>query len=577
MKKKLLLVFASFAFTFCFSQECPDLLAPVNGAINVPVNTTITWEAVDGVPAYRIRLGTSPGGREIAEATAGTNTFYTPAFTLPENTVIYVTIILDFLFLDSEDIICESQSFRTEDVTDPPFCSQFINPQNGSNDLSILTSLNWTYAPTATGYYLSIGTTQGGNEILNNVDVGNNLSYTPVNPFPENTTIYLLVIPYNENGSATGCLAISFTTGELPPLPLCTQLVSPLNGTSNVPLDTVLEWDAVEGADGYRITVGSNPNSADIIDDLAIFNTQTNVFDFEPNKTYFITIVPFNDAGGAISCSEESFSTAIGCVYTDANNNTNVDLRPLLEFPSVFSFCGNNNTLSLVGPVGADGYRWYYVNDTGQEVLISESSSFNIQETGNYILESYNLITQFAEVIECAIYNEFSVVDSEPPVISNFIERETNFGIEITVEVEGNGNYEYAIDKEDGPYQDSNVFSGIDSGVHTFFVRDKNGCGIVSKRYGPDLILEGFPKFFTPNGDSANDFWQFTLPPNSKEIELRSIQIFNRYGVLVSEMNPDSKGWDGTYLGKPIPAGGLWFKAIDENDKIYSGYFTLKR
>ncbi len=577
MKKKLLYSTVLFFGLMSYGQTCPNLLNPLDGETNVPVGTSISWSSVEGVPAYRIRLGTTPGGSEIIETSTGTNTSYTPAFTLPENSVIFVTIVLDYLFLSSDDIVCESKSFRTADVVAPPNCTQFLNPLNGSSDLSIFTAINWAYAPTATGYILSLGTTAGGTDILNNLDLGNRLNYSPTNPFPEDTTIYASVTPYNENGSPTNCPRISFTTGELPPLPQCTQLTSPLNGTSNVSLDTSLEWDPVSGADGYRLTIGSNPNSADIVDDLAIYNTQTNVFDFEPNKTYFITIVPFNDAGRAIDCSEESFSTAIGCVYVDANNNEGVDLRPLIEFPSSFSFCGNNSPISVIAPLGADGYRWYRVQGTGQELLMGQSQSFEIQENGDYVLESYNLVTQFAEVVECVVQHRFSVVDSEKPAILNIVDRETSFGIEVKVEVEGNGNYEYAMDSEEGPYQDSNVFSGIDSGIHTYFVRDKNGCGIDFKRYGPNLVLEGFPKFFTPNGDSANDFWGFSLPTDSKEINLMSIQIFDRYGMLIAEIDPDSKGWDGTYLGRPMPAGGMWFRAIDENNRVYSGYFTLKR
>lgn len=575
--KKLLFITTFFVLGTVASQECPNLITPLEGATDVPVDTSISWEAVDGVPGYRIRLGTTPGGIELAEATVGTATSYTPAFTLPENTTIYVTIILDYLFLSTVDIVCETKSFTTGDVVDPPQCTQFVSPQDGSVDLSIFTSIFWGYAPTATGYILSIGTSDGGTEILNSLDVGNQLSYIPATEFPENTTLYATVIPYNENGNALGCTSINFSTGELPPLPQCSALTSPQNGSSNVPLDTVLEWNEVAGADGYLITIGSSPNSADIVDAIAIYNTQATVFDFEPNKTYFVTIVPFNDGGNAVGCSEVSFSTSIGCDFFDAQTNENVVLSPSVTFPSTVSLCGEEGSLQLAAPIGADGYRWYKIDASGSETLLSEAPNLSLNEDGEYLLEAYNLVTQFDEVIECADILPFSLVVSETPSIVDFQERSTSFGLEIIVVTATEGNYEFAIDSSDGPYQDSNVFMNMDEEVHTYYVRDKNGCGIDSKQYGPNLILNGFPKFFTPNGDQANDIWQFTLPPESKPVTLTTIRIFDRYGILIKEISEGSKGWDGTLAGRPVPAGGFWFQAIDENNRIYKGHFTLKR
>jgi hypothetical protein len=43
----------------------------------------------------------------------------------------------------------------------------------------------------------------------------------------------------------------------------------------------------------------------------------------------------------------------------------------------------------------------------------------------------------------------------------------------------------------------------IFSGAYTVYVRDKNGCGIVTDK----VYLLMYPKFFTPNGDGYNDTW----------------------------------------------------------------------
>ena len=61
---------------------------------------------------------------------------------------------------------------------------------------------------------------------------------------------------------------------------------------------------------------------------------------------------------------------------------------------------------------------------------------------------------------------------------------------------------------------------------------------------------------FTPNGDNTND--HFTL--FSSQIASYEISIYNRWGELVYQssdltaLNDTSKGWDGSYQGKPQPA-----------------------
>ncbi|HSR60957.1 MAG TPA: T9SS type B sorting domain-containing protein [Robiginitalea sp.] len=107
-------------------------------------------------------------------------------------------------------------------------------------------------------------------------------------------------------------------------------------------------------------------------------------------------------------------------------------------------------------------------------------------------------------------------------------------------------------------------------------MRDKNGCGTADILVEPDLTVEGFPRFFTPNGDGANDTWQYIAPPSGNTPLLR-ISIFDRYGNLVSVLAPGDPGWDGTFGGRPMPPSDYWFRALDRNGGVVQGHFTLKR
>ncbi len=121
----------------------------------------------------------------------------------------------------------------------------------------------------------------------------------------------------------------------------------------------------------------------------------------------------------------------------------------------------------------------------------------------------------------------------------------------ITVVIQGGtGPYLYSLDNQ--PFQTSNVFSNLESGVHMVKITDVNNCTDVTK----SIMVLGYPRFFTPNGDGVNDFWNidyFSPQPNA------SVSIFDRYGKLVKNMTAQSKGWDGTLNGKMLPSTDYWF------------------
>ncbi|MFD2101134.1 T9SS type B sorting domain-containing protein [Flagellimonas iocasae] len=578
MLKKLLFLGVLFASLLGKAQQCPNLLAPTNGATNVGVDATISWEATSGPTAYLLSLGTTPGGTDLLNAqNVGNAVSYTPPKGLPENTEIFATITL--FFFNQPDVICSSQSFTTESLTQPPLCTQMSFPQDMAMDINPASSISWDYIYGATGYYVSLGTIAGGTDIVNSFDVGNNLSFNPPGDLPSEQTIYVTITPYNTIGVALGCSSESFTTSAVSPLPSCSNMIYPQNGEVNVPLSPVLEWNAVAGATGYRITIGSTPDGSDILNNATFYSNSTPVLNFVPNQTFFITIIPFNDAGEAQGCIQESFSTLLGCgPYLDIASGEFITLNPEIDFPETLSFCENESPLILTPNDVADGYRWYKIDQFGNETVISDSNEVSIQENGNYRYEAYNLVSQSGNIIECPTTQEFQVVSSEAPEISRLnVAGNGTDRLQIIVETAGDGDFEYAVDNRDGPYTDDNVFSNLEPGTHTFYVRDKNGCGIAEKSFVQDLTVEGFPKFFTPNGDNINDFWQFIQPPNSEAIVLRSIRIFNRYGQFLKEISQNSLGWDGNFQGRPLPAGNYWFRAVDDSNREIKGHFALKR
>jgi len=576
MTKKVTYLLAILFTGFAFGQECPSLIEPLNGATDVPVDATISWNGITGVPGYDIEIGTTPGGSEILSSSVGSATSFTPPLGLPENTLVYITITL--FFFNQPNITCESESFTTGSVTSPPPCSTLQNPADGAMNVNGATNISWNYASTATSYSVSMGTTPGGTDIANNVNVANGLTYDPPGDIPPDTTVYVNIVPNNNIGSALSCSEFSFGTGPVATLPGCTNLTNPVNGSSNVPLTPLLEWNPVPGADGYRISIGSSPFENDIIDNLVFTSTSTFVIDFEPNNNFYMTIVPFNAAGDAIGCSQETFSTVLGCgPYFDPASGELITLNPEISFPNEVGICIGEEPTVVSSEDTAEGYRWFKINSSGAETLISSESVAPISEVGTYRYEAYNTISQSGTTIECTSHQEFTVVSSQIPTITAVNTSNQIGSLQVEIITSGIGDYEYAINSAEGPYQDSNIFQDVTAGTNTVFVRDKNGCGVSERTIEQDLTVEGFPKFFTPNGDNINDFWQYIPPFDTGDVNLQTIYIFDRFGFLISQVNPTSQGWEGNFEGRPLPESDYWFKAISVDNKNLVGHFSLKR
>ena len=66
------------------------------------------------------------------------------------------------------------------------------------------------------------------------------------------------------------------------------------------------------------------------------------------------------------------------------------------------------------------------------------------------------------------------------------------------------------------------------------------------------------PSAFTPNGDAVNE--RFVIYATG--VEGFEWALFNRWGLQVFHSDEDSRGWNGTYGGEPVPAGPYTYKVF---------------
>ena len=215
-------------------------------------------------------------------------------------------------------------------------------------------------------------------------------------------------------------------------------------------------------------------------------------------------------------------------------------------------------------------YQWFLGG-----IAISGATTYSIpvNTAGFYTVEVKFLpsATNLLPLL-CSKVRSITVTASDIATINDVQIQDLADSNSIVVTATGLGDYVYSINDSYGPYQVSPIFENLEMGTYTLYVKDLNGCGIVTKT----IYVLGVPKFFTPNSDGFNDTWNVKgIDPaiNSKSV----IHIFDRFGKLIKQISPVGSGWDGTFNNQPIPADDYWYSIIFEDTRIAKGHFSLKR
>ena len=310
-----------------------------------------------------------------------------------------------------------------------PGCATNVVATQGAGCGNYPLAFSWNATPTANGYRINIGTTTGGTDVANNLDLGSALTYTIATPTP-GTTYYYTVIPYNSVGNATGCTELSFATPVTPCacIPVYTTGVSSsdyvsvfalqgttLNNNSGTST-TAPSYNLYTGQPNYtatltqgvsyvaNATVGfSNQAFAVWIDfnDNANFEasekvgfTTTNVN--TPSGTFNITI-PCNATVGAHKMRVRMVYAAVGNTIDPCTSATfgeaedyvvTIDALAAPTGNATQAFCGTPTVANLVA-VGATGatIKWYDAATLGTELpsttpLVTGTSYFASQTVG---------------------------------------------------------------------------------------------------------------------------------------------------------------------------------------------------
>jgi len=389
-------------------------------------------------------------------------------------------------------------------------------------------------------------------------------SFSPIISSPFSNNIQSTVFARIENSN--GCHRVA--------------LVDLLVSSTHFPADflkTVTHCDDDADFDGLN-AFDLNLNSPEIID---LFPTGQNL-----SVSYYRNLsdaqLEENEIASAPYLSQTPFNQLIYIrVESDDNGecfglgpylNLVVNGRPEFELAESAIYCQNLPpiTVSIYNATGDFTYKW--TNESGVEIsnepfaIIDNKGAYTVVATTEEGCESFpKQITIDDSIIANITENAIDIIDDS--VINSITINTTNLGI---------GDYEFALDDSNGFYQDEPSFNYVSSGIHTVFIRDKNECGISQI----DVSVIGFPNFFTPNNDGHNDTWQI-LGVNEDFYSSSTIYVFDRFGKIITKIEPSGNGWNGFFNGEQLPATDYWFTAelTDNlgNTRLRKGHFSLIR
>lgn len=339
----------------------------------------------------------------------------------------------------------------------------------------------------------------------------------------------------------------------------------------------------IEDRDNTNIVDCSYAFTPDENDDDRFIETFT-IPNAQSGEYYFILITNDSDLPGVIQLQQTNL---------DEDNAGTTDCS-ILE-PGVgpdIATCGEF-PVSIEGRFpGAIRYRW--VTPAGPQAL-TDTPVLQATAEGVYELIGYSDINGTTEVGR----DELVIVDvSAIEIVINPVVAEESFAGSYTITAEittppndiqalGFTDFEYRLDRDLGngfieyrPYQSSPIFEDVPPGDYRVAARYRD-CP-VSERISDIFMILGYPKYFTPNGDSFHDTWNIINPELSSQPAL--IYIFDRYGKLLKQLRPDGAGWDGTYNGKLMPSSDYWFR-VEFNEptdpnmrrRVFAGSFSLIR
>jgi len=424
--------------------------------------------------------------------------------------------------------------------------------------LSYCDSFTFPALPTANNFYYDApGGPSGGGNII------------PAGTVVTTATVLPTYYIYYETGDRLNCsdenpFSISITNrpvaNPVNPIEICDTFATN---------DGIFEFDLTDLAIRNQVLNGQTPDANFTLTFYTSLAAANDIYAIPiANPATYQNDNPFSDSVWIRVTNNTTVSTCFDVVELQLI----INLFPEPQLLPEYFICEDYETGTLLNAAtldsGISGANYLFEWTLNGTAFGGNTSSISTPLVGDYVVTATNTTTlcsktASAKVIKYTPYLEVTYSDAfdYPSFIS------------VNVLGPGSSNYEYQLDNL--PYQDSNIFNNVLPGEHLISVRDKDGhCNPAPI----NAVIINYPKFFTPNGDGYNEYWNI---PNLKLTNPNApIFIYDRYGKFLKQISPSSEGWNGMFNGQSLPSDDYWFTVdYDEKgtSKVFKSHFSLKR
>jgi len=419
----------SYYWDDVYWEPVPSCIAPtvITSSNVASFSATIGWTAPATAPAngYDVYYSTSNVAPTSSTVLTGTNS--TPATTTSAQLTTLASSSTYYIWVRSNCSSTDKSAWAGPiSITTPSFCPTVTAPAAGATGVSVTPSITWTAVTGAAGYKLTVGTTAGGTDILNNVDLGNVTTYPFTTSLAFNTKYYYTVNAYAGGQTSSSCTENNFTT-------VCTSTGAPYT----LDFESVTTPALPGCTSNVNVGTGNNWTTADAPTDCPGFSTKVLRYAWNGSNaanTWFFTqglnltagtqyTISYKYGNNTLTTYTEKLKVAFGTSATAA-----AMINPIADYPTINDKIAHTVSINFTVPTtgvyyfGFNAYsiaNQYYLYVDDINVSNASLATAEVSANKNNVQAYPNPFTDVLNISDIKNVKSISVIDIAGRLIKN--------------------------------------------------------------------------------------------------------------------------------------------------------------
>ncbi|MEQ9091710.1 MAG: T9SS type A sorting domain-containing protein [Balneola sp.] len=302
----------------------PELVYPVNGEQNAPLDPTLDWKNAIGADSYDVQISDNGSFSSPVLDTAGVLTDNLNVSDLSGSTTHYWRV--RSVNSSGTSNWTSTWSFRTQDpVPESPVLS---SPADHAADQPLTTIVRWNSVTFATNYRVALSNDSLFSTTLLDSTLNNSQTFMTLPDLDYDVKYFWRVYASNATGESSASSSRSFTTEDgLPDVP---QLTSPLNNATDLDTLVSFQWSASNDAEAYEIQIATDSEFNNLFFEDSLSATMVENIKVEFASMYYWRVRAVNSVGESAWTSARAFTVreqepAIPQLLSPTDDQTDID------------------------------------------------------------------------------------------------------------------------------------------------------------------------------------------------------------------------------------------------------------